>query len=100
MLLREAEATHRDSRHQRRLVLRRAHKAGQHASVRRTRRHGIPTKGAVDTLAKHFASVLSARHPSQLRSLKAKRPRSTSSIGFKANTSPILKLFVPKSAMT
>src|SRR5271155_3545099 len=36
-LLRETEATHRNTRHQSRLVLRRARKTGQHVSVRRAR---------------------------------------------------------------
>src|SRR4030088_710200 len=40
-LLREAEATHRNTRHQSRLVLRRAREAGQHASVGGTRRNAI-----------------------------------------------------------
>src|SRR5882724_5092800 len=64
-LLREAEATHRNTRHQSRLVLRRARKAGQHASVRRTRRHAIHTDSRFGDLERHrlgdaFYGVLAA----------------------------------------
>src|ERR1700738_1769986 len=64
-LLREAEATHRNSRHQSRLVLRRARKAGQHAGVRKTRRHGVHTDSRLGDLERHrlgdaFDGVLAA----------------------------------------
>src|SRR5580692_10044834 len=64
-LLREAEATHRNSRHQRRLVLWRARKPGQHAGVRRTRRHGVHTDSRLGDLERHrlgdaFDGVLAA----------------------------------------
>src|SRR3984885_10921360 len=49
-LLREAEATHRNIRYQRRLVLRRRRKTGQHASVRRARRHSVHTDSRVGEL--------------------------------------------------
>src|SRR5438034_8099959 len=49
-LLREAEATHRNSRDESRLVLRSAREAGQHAGVRRTRRHGIHPDARLDDL--------------------------------------------------
>src|SRR5207253_5591719 len=64
-LLREAEAIHRNSRHQRRLVFRRARKTGQHASVYRTRRHAVHTDPRLDGLERHrlgdaFDGVLAA----------------------------------------
>src|SRR6202022_173251 len=64
-LLREAEATHRNTRHQSRLVLRRARKTGQHASVRRTRRHAVHTDSRLRDLERHrfgdaFDGVLAA----------------------------------------
>src|SRR6202023_2643618 len=64
-LLREAETTHRNSRHQSRLVLRRARKAGQHASVRRTRRHAVHTDSRLGDFQGHrlgdaFDGVLAA----------------------------------------
>src|SRR6266849_4344059 len=64
-LLREAEATHRNTRYQSRLVLRRFGKAGQHAGVRRTRRHGIHTDSRFGEFERHglgdaFDGVLAA----------------------------------------
>src|ERR1700730_16224133 len=52
-LLREAEATHRNTGHQSRLVLRRARKAGQHAGVRRTRRPAVHTDSRLGGLERH-----------------------------------------------
>src|SRR6202165_2016548 len=52
-LLREAEATHRNTRHQSRLVLRRARKTGQHPSVRRTRRHAVHTDSRLGEFERH-----------------------------------------------
>src|ERR1700733_1665816 len=64
-LFREAEATHRNTRHQSRLVLRRARKTGQHARVRRARGHGVDTNSRFGDLERHrfgdaFDGVLAA----------------------------------------
>src|SRR4029077_10401729 len=64
-LLREAEAIHRNSRHQSRLVLRRARKTGQHAGVYGTRRYAVYTDSRLDRLERHrlgdtFDGVLAA----------------------------------------
>src|SRR6476661_3791226 len=64
-LLRDAEAIHRNSRHQSRLVLWSARKTGQHASVYRTRRHAVHTDSGLDRLERHrlgdpFDCVLAA----------------------------------------
>src|ERR1700693_2080525 len=64
-LLREAEATHWNSRHQCRLVFRRAGKAGQHAGVRGTGRHDVDTDSRLGDLQRHrlgdaFDGVLAA----------------------------------------
>src|SRR5712671_1691488 len=64
-LLGEAEAPHRNTRHQSRLVLRRAGKTAQHASVRRTRRHAVHTDSRLGGLERHrlgdaFDGVLAA----------------------------------------
>src|SRR5882724_344878 len=64
-LVREAEATHGNTRHQGRLVLRRARKTGQHASVRRTRRYAVHTDSRLGGLERHrfryaFDGVLAA----------------------------------------
>src|SRR2546428_435476 len=64
-LLREAEATHRNTRHQSRLVLRRAGKTGQHAGIRRTGRHAVHADSRLGGLERHrlgdaFDGVLAA----------------------------------------
>src|ERR1700677_3070003 len=64
-LLRAAEAIHRDSRHQRRFVLRRAGEAGQHAGIDRAGRHGVHADPRFDDLERHrlgdaFDSMLAA----------------------------------------
>ena len=62
---REAETRHRNGRRQRRLVLRRAREAGQHAGVDRARRHRIDTYPRLRELERHrlgdaFDGVLAA----------------------------------------
>src|SRR6202051_569698 len=62
---REHEATHRNTRHQRRLIVRRACKTGQHASVRGTRRYAVHTDSRLGDLERHrlgdaFHGVLAA----------------------------------------
>src|SRR4029079_9257441 len=64
-LLRQAEAIHRNSRHESRLVLRRVRKTGQHSGIYRTRRHAVHTNSRLDRLKRHcvgepFDGVLAA----------------------------------------